>query len=205
MSFFIPVYKNWLNYLPLSLLVNGLLFFFFALGEVGEKAGEDYRLLRVSVFSLLGDKQEYQSEKKNLSAPALEPIFKSEKTQPIAKSQKLEQSVISKSQEFSKLDSKGSNLSEILEKRHFLSQNPPIYPRRAIELGQQGKVTILGKISKKGKLFNLKISQSSGFSLLDRAALSAVKEWKFNLLELNPVFLSQNLYVPVNFSLKQNE
>lgn len=50
-----------------------------------------------------------------------------------------------------------------------------IYPQQAREKGQEGVVYVTFKIDAQGMVENLKIAQTSGYPLLDRAALWAVK------------------------------
>ena len=51
-----------------------------------------------------------------------------------------------------------------------------IYPDRARDLGMAGEVEILYELNRSGDLIGAEISSSSGYKLLDQAALSAVKK-----------------------------
>ena len=55
-------------------------------------------------------------------------------------------------------------------------QNVWIYPEEARQTGQQGRLLILFSIGKDGSLVKLKLLRSSGYPLLDKAALQAVKD-----------------------------
>ncbi len=55
-------------------------------------------------------------------------------------------------------------------------QNVWVYPQEAVETGQQGRLLILFSIGKNGDLIRLKLIRSSGYSLLDKAALQAVRD-----------------------------
>jgi len=50
------------------------------------------------------------------------------------------------------------------------------YPRTAAELGQEGRLTLRFTILKDGRLYGVKLIQSSGYHLLDDEAVRAVKE-----------------------------
>ncbi len=56
---------------------------------------------------------------------------------------------------------------------------PPKYPRRARRMGLEGRVMLEVLISAKGQVDELRVLQSSGHKVLDRAALSAVRKWRF--------------------------
>jgi TonB family protein len=51
-----------------------------------------------------------------------------------------------------------------------------IYPDFARKRGYQGKILVAFKINRDGKISNLSVSKSSGYKILDEAALDAVKE-----------------------------
>ncbi len=56
---------------------------------------------------------------------------------------------------------------------------PPIYPIEATRRGQQGTVTLLIHVSPLGVSLGADVLQSSGYPLLDRAALDAIATWRF--------------------------
>lgn len=60
-----------------------------------------------------------------------------------------------------------------------LERRAPRYPRRAVEMGMQGVVVVHVYIDASGSLRDVKVAQSSGFGLLDKAALAAVARWRF--------------------------
>ena len=55
----------------------------------------------------------------------------------------------------------------------------PVYPLEAARRGEQGLVILLVHVTSDGSVAGIDIAQSSGFSLLDHAALDAVATWKF--------------------------
>jgi protein TonB len=56
---------------------------------------------------------------------------------------------------------------------------PPIYPRDAARRGQQGAVLVVIHVSPAGAAMGADIVESSGYPLLDKAALDAVLTWRF--------------------------
>ncbi|MCD0463310.1 energy transducer TonB [Roseiconus lacunae] len=65
------------------------------------------------------------------------------------------------------------------DKQADLSDNaPPPYPTEAIRGGLEGVVLLRLTISREGKVTNVQVLQSSGYSILDNAATKAVKQWR---------------------------
>ena len=60
-----------------------------------------------------------------------------------------------------------------------LSRPSPKYPRSARRAGHEGTVKLSFTVSPLGKVTSIQISQSSGHSSLDQAALSAIRKWRF--------------------------
>lgn len=81
---------------------------------------------------------------------------------------------------------------------------PPVYPRQAIRRRQEGTATIHVKISSEGTVQQIKLFRSSGFSLLDQAAIAAVRKWEFEPATRKGLTVDAWVEVPVNFVLKQS-
>ena len=64
-------------------------------------------------------------------------------------------------------------------KAEYLNNPKPRYPTTSLRLEEQGRVVVRVFIGKDGVPQKIEIGSSSGFIRLDRAALEAVKEWKF--------------------------
>jgi len=75
-------------------------------------------------------------------------------------------------------ESPASQASSI-EPRPTGSNKPPVYPRIARQLQQEGLVILVAEIDDKGLVSAIKTIKSSGYKLLDDAASKAVKEWSF--------------------------
>lgn len=95
--------------------------------------------------------------------------------------------------------SMGKAASTVIHEARYRKQTSPRYPRRALELGYEGVTIIHAKIAPNGKPAELKISDSSGHSLLDKAAISAVKKWEFEPQQKNGRATSSWVRVPVSF------
>ncbi len=97
---------------------------------------------------------------------------------------------------------KGSSVSTVIQKAHYRERTPPVYPRRAYELGQQGLVTLHALVATNGLAKALKIESSSGHRMLDRAALAAVKKWEFEPPTQNGQKIQSWVSVPVKFVIR---
>lgn len=62
--------------------------------------------------------------------------------------------------------------------RH-LSNPAPIYPRTALRLGQEGRVILTLLVRVDGSVDDVQVTTSSGYQRLDKAALKAVRRWRY--------------------------
>lgn len=82
------------------------------------------------------------------------------------------------------------------------SANPrPPYPRIARENRYEGTVFLKIWVLENGKVGTLKIERSSGYNVLDKAALEAVKGWTFIPARRNGVPIAAWVVVPIRFQL----
>ena len=79
---------------------------------------------------------------------------------------------------------------------------PPVYPRRALDLGQEGVVVLHAEVTPTGRPRNLKVANSSGHRLLDAAALAAVRKWEFEPRREDGAVITSWVRVPVRFVIK---
>jgi protein TonB len=79
---------------------------------------------------------------------------------------------------------------------------PPRYPRLARSRGQEGRVLIRVSVLGNGRVASAKVTRSSGHSSLDRAALKAVKHWRFRPALRSGKPVTATLTVPVVFRLE---
>ena len=96
----------------------------------------------------------------------------------------------------------GRQVSTVIHKANYRRWKSPVYPRRALELGQEGMVTLHAEVSPDGFPRQLKVVESSGHSLLDMAALTAVKRWEFEPTSVHGDAVSSWVRVPVRFVIR---
>ena len=60
-----------------------------------------------------------------------------------------------------------------------IQREKPPYPPLARRKGYQGRLILRFLVSREGKVTQIKVVQSSGYSILDRTAVKTVKGWRF--------------------------
>jgi protein TonB len=85
--------------------------------------------------------------------------------------------------------------------RFRVPPTPAKYPKRAHDLNQQGEALIRARIDYEGNTAEVLVWKSSGFVLLDNAALSAVRRWQFMPERRNGTPVVAWVEIPVRFRL----
>ena len=80
---------------------------------------------------------------------------------------------------------------------------PAIYPRIAKKEGWEGTVTLLVVVDVKGKPAEITVDKSSGYKVLDNAAIHAVRKWIFSPAKDGNIPIRSSVKLPVHFSLTQ--
>lgn len=80
---------------------------------------------------------------------------------------------------------------------------PPPYPGLARKRGLEGTVILQVLVNREGRVNDLKIDVSSNSSLLDRAAVKAVRKWSFEPGKKGEERISMWVKVPITFKLKK--
>ena len=81
-------------------------------------------------------------------------------------------------------------------------QVTPTYPRQALPLRLEGPVVLEATVSESGRLENVKVV--SGHSLLARAAIDAVSQWRYRPYLLNGKPVRMQTKITVNFKMPGN-
>lgn len=98
--------------------------------------------------------------------------------------------------------STGDHEGEIMP--YLLSSPKAIaYPRWAIRNGWQGDFSIAIEIRTDGTVGQYKVMQSTGHGMLDEAATSAVKSWKFQPAMKDGKPIVTCIQIPIRFQLNQ--
>lgn len=81
--------------------------------------------------------------------------------------------------------------------------NPrPAYPRQARRRGLEGQVVLEVQVLPDGHPGRIEVVAGSGHSILDRAALAALRDWRFEPAREGGRAVSATLRVPVRFQLR---
>jgi periplasmic protein TonB len=81
-------------------------------------------------------------------------------------------------------------------------RNPkPPYPPAARRRHQEGLVLLSVNVTTQGRANRVVVKQSSGFTLLDEAALQTVRDWEFEPARIGPLAVESEIQVPIRFQL----
>ncbi len=79
------------------------------------------------------------------------------------------------------------------------------YPLVARRMGIQGKVVLNVEVLVEGVSGQVNLDQSSGYKVLDRAAMESIKTWRFVPASRAGLPITKWFKIPIQFSLKDNE
>ncbi|MDT7043914.1 energy transducer TonB [Candidatus Nitronereus thalassa] len=80
---------------------------------------------------------------------------------------------------------------------------PPVYPRIAREAGWEGTVVVRVAVQPDGHPEKIEIRKSSGYPVLDEAAVEAVKKWQFSPAKDGNIPIRSIVEIPINFDLRK--
>lgn len=91
-----------------------------------------------------------------------------------------------------------------VDKPHYTQTPCPVYPRTARIRGQEGVVLLSVEVLANGRTGQILVKKSSGYALLDRAALDAVRFWRFEPAKRSQIPLTMIVDIPIRFSLQKD-
>ncbi|MGO2474485.1 MAG: TonB family protein [Vibrio litoralis] len=90
----------------------------------------------------------------------------------------------------------------LIEQPSFLAPpTKPRYPRLAQRRGIEGTAMYEIWLDENGQQIKQNLLSSSGASMLDQAALEAIKKWKFSPRKINGTSIAHRVQVPIRFKL----
>jgi len=94
-------------------------------------------------------------------------------------------------------------LQFVREARPLYRINPlPEYPKIARRRGYQGSVVLEVQVGRNGSVVDLRVSRSSGYPILDKAAIATVKDWSFEPGMVGKERADMWVRIPIRFELK---
>jgi TonB family protein len=93
--------------------------------------------------------------------------------------------------------------SEIVSAKPKYAENPkPLYPQEARKKGYEGEVLLRVEVLSSGRVGEIEVKRSSGHEVLDRSAISAVKQWRFIPAKKGETPIPVWVNIPVAFQLR---
>ncbi|MCG8684928.1 MAG: energy transducer TonB [Desulfobacterales bacterium] len=84
-----------------------------------------------------------------------------------------------------------------------MRKHPPLYPMRAKSRGIQGFVSVEFRISKKGFVENIRITESKPGGVFDKSVLACVSQWQFKPGTVEGVPVATLVTTTIRFELEQ--
>jgi protein TonB len=97
---------------------------------------------------------------------------------------------------------KGGGDGEALKLPGYFLNPPPPYPALARREKQEGVVLLDVNVDARGRVAALSVAKTSGFPLLDQAALTSVKNWRFKAARMAGLAVESSVQIPIRFQLK---
>jgi len=85
----------------------------------------------------------------------------------------------------------------------YFQNRPPKYPPLAKQMHQEGLVMLMVEIDQKGMPVKVEVKQSSGYQLLDQAALKAVRYWRFQPERIGDRLIESKVAIPMRFRMEE--
>lgn len=101
------------------------------------------------------------------------------------------------------LKATGSGGARMANKADYDRNPPPVYPNEAKKRGEEGIVILLIELNDRGGVNSVVVDQGSGFKSLDRAALDAVRRWRFQPAKMAGIGIASSVKVPIRFELEK--
>lgn len=80
----------------------------------------------------------------------------------------------------------------------------PSYPRIARRHGWQGEVWLKVQVDNTGRVVSVQVDRSSGYGILDKTALEAVRNWRFHAARIGSKRVESEVRVPIRFELLES-
>jgi len=89
------------------------------------------------------------------------------------------------------------------EAEPYLDNPAPVYPEKARLRGWEGLVILSVVVNEAGQATQVHLQTTSGHTVLDDAAIRAIKNWRFRPAGVGSVTFSSTIRIPVRFKLTE--
>lgn len=145
---------------------------------------------------------EFRAEEKPVAVPPPKPVVKSEPEAKSVQKAPTEPPSPQEQQQPTTVSTGSQNAFVPPQSRAAYLRNPkPSYPATAQQRGMQGVVVLAVSVSMDGLPLSVSIKASSGYTVLDKAALKAVSAWRFAPATQGGRAVEAQVDVPIRFSL----
>ncbi len=96
----------------------------------------------------------------------------------------------------------GGAVTEVRYNANYLHNPKPIYPDIAKEREWEGRVLVRVQVTAEGTCDGVELHKSSGYEVLDKAALDAVRQWRFIPAKQGGVAVASKVTIPIDFRLE---
>lgn len=86
---------------------------------------------------------------------------------------------------------------------NYFQNPPPVYPEIAKQMRLEGLVILAVTVDKDGTPVKVEIYKSSGYQLLDQAALKTIIHWKFQPGRIGGLPVESKVTIPIRFRLRE--
>jgi protein TonB len=93
-------------------------------------------------------------------------------------------------------------IQDQLEEPIYLRNPPPTYPQVARRQGWEGVALLRVEINSRGRVESVELVQSTGHTILDDAALQAIRRWQFAPARFAGQAVSATVEIPIRFELR---
>ena len=131
------------------------------------------------------------------------PVALAEQTPTLLPTPSHEQAITTEPQSAAPVIAKPAD-TEPVYRASYLDNPPPSYPMVARRMGMQGRVLLNVEVLADGRCGQIHVEKSSGYAMLDSAALQTVKAWRFLPASQAGHAVDKWFMIPVQFSLKGN-
>lgn len=94
-----------------------------------------------------------------------------------------------------------NSMSEPIFNADYLNNPKPQYPILSKRRGEEGVVLVKAFIDENGLATKVEVEHSSSFSMLDEAAIEAIKKWQFIPAKRFGQNTASSVIIPINFKL----